>query len=1006
MTNIKKITLMILCIAMMLGSLSACSSCQNAFDPADTSVSGTDAETDLKEEDTTPDVLVGQFTDRTITDARAAIAAVKDASEKLGLTNATDELTVKSESVVENLTYYRLQQNYNGIPVYGNFFVVVSDEQGNAKGLTSQALDISDVNTTPAVTAEAVRTKLTHHFGTVIFPLELPDENLTIYCGEDAGTPVLAYELEVLVNGEKHMAVVDAQSGEVLKAFTTVNTADIKIPTVEDMLKDCVDVYDAEGKYLRQKILVYNDTQYLFLEDGQGELYFYSWDGRLFIYTKGDNAYNPNNKRVDISNWKEGKHIPKLYVLETVGNKWYNVLYTALDSMKEPQTVTQNEKANLLVKEIANAHGFFASLFGRKGYDDNNGQILAVFDEKYYDKNAASLDWDGKTIICIGTNMAITADLVAHEYTHSVEGSISNMDYEGQSGALMEAISDIFGELVEDMEKGGTLNGDCDWIHTTDRNIKNPSKTNNPGQFNGKNWYTGDNESKRVHTNSTVISHAGYLMTQSTTGGKALTMEELAKLWYHTLYTLPQSCSFNAFRRNMLLVAESLNYTQDQIKCITAAFDAVGVDGMDGWGNGATAWETYSNKDLTLQVYGKDMELYDDYTVDINSFTDKTQDTHIRVTNTKPVELKTKTGEALKPGTYTIVVANAQDTTQREKKNIRIVADTSADNTIYFSTTFEKVAETEPSADTQAPAQTEKPEEPTDTQEPMQTEKPENPVKPDFSGSQGLAFTSNGNGTCAVSGIGTCTDTNLVIPKYSPDGDLVICIGDAAFDYCSMLRTVNLGENIKSIGDYAFKHCYNLGDINIPDSVISIGNYAFSGCSKLTSISIPDSTTDIGEHAFAECSDVTSVTLGQGLINIGAYAFADCTSLESIVIPDNIVTIGDRAFQYCTKLTSVTFGKGVTTIGKGAFNLCDRLTGITIPGNVKKIGEDAFRSCIRLTDVVIGIGVEEIHPCAFFVSNNIADVYFMGTEDQWYDIEGVGQIKAFDDSTIHYNYTP
>ncbi|MBQ8414847.1 MAG: leucine-rich repeat protein, partial [Clostridia bacterium] len=69
--------------------------------------------------------------------------------------------------------------------------------------------------------------------------------------------------------------------------------------------------------------------------------------------------------------------------------------------------------------------------------------------------------------------------------------------------------------------------------------------------------------------------------------------------------------------------------------------------------------------------------------------------------------------------------------------------------------------------------------------------------------SKGLKFTSNGDGTCYVSEIGSCTDAYIIIPPISPDGD----------------------------------------------SVTSIGDYAFSG-SSLTSIVIPDSVTEIGDDAF------------------------------------------------------------------------------------------------------------------------------------------------------------
>ena len=62
------------------------------------------------------------------------------------------------------------------------------------------------------------------------------------------------------------------------------------------------------------------------------------------------------------------------------------------------------------------------------------------------------------------TDNELSTELVAHEYMHSVERAISGMLYAGESGAIMEAYSDLFGEILEDYNDGN-LDGSCDWVH-------------------------------------------------------------------------------------------------------------------------------------------------------------------------------------------------------------------------------------------------------------------------------------------------------------------------------------------------------------------------------------------------------------------------------------------------------------------------------------------------------------------------------------------------------------
>lgn len=172
-----------------------------------------------------------------------------------------------------------------------------------------------------------------------------------------------------------------------------------------------------------------------------------------------------------------------------------------------------------------------------------------------------------------------------------------------------------------------------------------------------------------------------------------------------------------------------------------------------------------------------------------------------------------------------------------------------------------------------------------------------------------------------------------------------------AFNSCSGLTSVTIGNRVTSIGNQAFMGCKGLASITIPDSVTSIGEYAFSGCTGLTSITIPDNVTIIENGAFSDCKRLTSITIPDSVTNIGRHTFAYCSGLTSVTIGNGVTSIGDFAFFGCTELSNVTIGNNVTSIGERAFMGCDGLTSVTIGNGVTSIGEDAFYGCRGLTSI-------------------------------------------------------
>ena len=112
------------------------------------------------------------------------------------------------------------------------------------------------------------------------------------------------------------------------------------------------------------------------------------------------------------------------------------------------------------------------------------------------------------------------------------------------------------------------------------------------------------------------------------------------------------------------------------------------------------------------------------------------------------------------------------------------------------------------------------------------------------------------------------------------------------------------------------------GDIIIPDTVgyygyriTAIAPCAFQDCTEVTSVTMGDNVTQIGYSAFERCKGMKSVTLGKNVVKLSYEAFKDCTSLSSVLLGSKVTTIGDRAFYRCTSLRVLNIPKGVTYLG-------------------------------------------------------------------------------------------
>ncbi len=173
--------------------------------------------------------------------------------------------------------------------------------------------------------------------------------------------------------------------------------------------------------------------------------------------------------------------------------------------------------------------------------------------------------------------------------------------------------------------------------------------------------------------------------------------------------------------------------------------------------------------------------------------------------------------------------------------------------------------------------------------------------------SEGLAFTSNGDGTCYVSGFGSCADTDVVIPEISPEGWTVTGIGYGAFSDCLDITSVIMPDTVTEIGVGAFNCCLSMSYIYIPDSVVTIKNSAFSGCSSLTEINLPSGITSIENDILMGCDSLTYIRIPENVTYIGQYSFWDSLGITTLELPISLKTISDGAFEGCYSLTTVYY---------------------------------------------------------------------------------------------------
>ncbi|CAB9502229.1 Extracellular elastase [Seminavis robusta] len=234
---------------------------------------------------------------------------------------------------------------------------------------------------------------------------------------------------------------------------------------------------------------------------------------------------------------------------------------------------------------------YFFNTFGRDSLD---GQGMTLRSRVNYGQNYNNAFWNGYQVTYgTGDNvnlraLSLDADVVAHELTHGLTSSTSKLRYQGESGALNEAMSDIFGAVV-DKQEGATgadvwYIGEDIWLREPGEGFRNMADPASKGDFDYyPTRYVGNGDNGGVHYNSGIGNLAFYLLVTGGMhpGGKTQVVVEgigfeaaAAIFYWANVDCLTESSSFELAR---FCTAEVFggDYTMD----VHQAWDAVGVPG-------------------------------------------------------------------------------------------------------------------------------------------------------------------------------------------------------------------------------------------------------------------------------------------------------------------------------------------------------------------------------------------------------------------------------------------
>ncbi|MFC5720155.1 M4 family metallopeptidase [Streptomyces gamaensis] len=262
----------------------------------------------------------------------------------------------------------------------------------------------------------------------------------------------------------------------------------------------------------------------------------------------------------------------------------------------ETDKPSKDATVNRAVAGLGATFNLYLNVYGRHSVD---GAGLPLNASVHYGRSYDNAFWNGEQMVFgdgdgrLFLDFTIPVDVIGHELTHGVTQYTANLDYQGQSGALNESVSDVFGSLIKQYALGQTA-AEADWLIGAGllapgvhgqalRSMKAPGTAYDDPQL-GKDpqpatmddYVDTPQDNGGVHLNSGIPNHAFYLVATAL-GGHA--WEQAGQIWYDTLTggQLASDADFAAFARQTAAAARARYGEGGQTQAVLKAWSQVGV---------------------------------------------------------------------------------------------------------------------------------------------------------------------------------------------------------------------------------------------------------------------------------------------------------------------------------------------------------------------------------------------------------------------------------------------